>query len=54
MTVYKVTYIKECEYIREIEASSIEEAQKKFFSYDYLKDYEQQCIGEDIIKITEK
>jgi len=51
MCVYKVKYIKECENIMEIEADSEEEAMKKFYQCECIKDYEHQCIGEVVIEI---
>lgn len=51
MDVYKVRYIKECEHIRDIEANSKEEAIEKFYNGQCIKDYEEVCIGEEIIKI---
>ncbi|WP_161485664.1 MULTISPECIES: hypothetical protein [Gracilibacillus] len=52
MPVYKIIYTKECENIREIHASSEKEALKKFYDCDCIKDYEYQCIGEEVISVT--
>ncbi|MGE8205879.1 hypothetical protein ACQKP0_15090 [Heyndrickxia sp. NPDC080065] len=54
MTIYKIKYIKECEYIMEVKADSKEEALKKFVTFNYIKDYEHQCLHEEIIDIEYK
>ncbi len=54
MPIYKIKYIKECEHIMEVKADSKEDALKKFETFDYIKDYEHQCIHEEIIDIEDK
>lgn len=51
MTVYKIKYIKECENIMEIHADSKKEALKKFYEFECIRDYEHQCLGEEIIEV---
>lgn len=54
MHIYKIKYVKECENIMEIHANSEKEAMKKFYEYECIKDYEHQCIGEEIIEIEKQ
>jgi len=54
MGVYKVKYKKECIHIMEVEATSEEEAKKKYEDFDCVRDYEDQGISEELISIEEK
>lgn len=52
MIIYKIKYIKECENIMEIKANSEKEALEKFYEFECIRNYEYQCLGEEIIEIT--
>lgn len=51
MPIYKFKYLKECEYIMVIEAKDKKEAQHKFEQFDCVKEYEHQCIHEELIEV---
>lgn len=52
MPIYEFKYLKECEYIMVIEAKDEKEAQKKFEKFDCIKEYEHQCIHEELINVS--
>lgn len=51
MPVYEFKYLKECEYIMVIEAENEKEAQEKFEAFDCIKEFEHQCIHEELIGV---
>jgi len=51
MHIYEVKYLKECEYIMVVEAKDEKEAREKFEKFDCIKEYEHQCIHEELIEV---
>lgn len=51
MAIYRIKYLKQCEHIMKVDADSEDEAIKKFKHLDCIKDYEYQCLDNDLIEI---
>lgn len=51
MPIYEFKYLKECEHIMIIEAKDEKEALKKFEKFDCVKEFEHQCINEELIDV---
>lgn len=52
MPVYEFKYLKECEHVMVIEAKNKKEAHEKFNTFDCIKEYEHQCINEELIEVV--